>query len=76
MFGFWRLFRQRLLDERFLVHRHKATSFAGSAVALAIGGLALYDHVVLGRFRWDLVGLLCLMVTVKLGCLVWYTLRD
>jgi hypothetical protein len=72
----WRTLRERMLDERFVVHRYKSTSYAGSAVAVALGGLSLYDYFVHGRFRWDLFGLLCLMVVVKLGCMTWFRLRD
>jgi hypothetical protein len=76
MFVYWTRLREQMLDERFVLHRYKSTSIAGSAVAVAMGGLALYDYVGAGRFRWDLFGLLCLMVVVKLGCMAWFRLRD
>jgi len=76
MFPFWVSLRERLLDERFVLHRYKSTSHAGMAVALALGGWFLYDQVTVGRIRWDLLVLLGLMVAVKLGFLAWYTLRD
>lgn len=76
MFPFWISLRERLFDERFVLHRYKSTSHAGVAVALAIAGWAVHDQVILGRIRWDLLALLGLMVAVKLGFMAWYTLRD
>jgi hypothetical protein len=76
MSPFWLSLRKRLLDERFVLHRYRSTSHAGVAVAVAIGGWAVHDQLTLGRMRWDLIALLGLMVAVKLGFMVWYTLRD
>jgi hypothetical protein len=76
MFPFWSSLRERLLDERFVLHRYQSTSHAGIAVALALAGWFLYDQVTRGRIRWDFLVLLGLMVAVKLGFMAWYTLRD
>jgi hypothetical protein len=76
MFSFWIVLKERLFDERFVLHRYKSTSHAGVAVALAIAGWALYEQLVLGRVRWDFLALLGLMAAVKLGFMAWYTWRD
>ena len=66
----------RFVDERFLEHRRRSTSAAGIAGALGLGCLLEYhvfhDHVI----RWDLMGVLLGMMTVKLGLMAWYKWRD
>jgi hypothetical protein len=66
----------RFVDERFLEHRRRSTSAAGIAGGLGLVSLLEYhifhDHVI----RWDLLGVMLVMVTVKLGLMAWYKWRD
>jgi hypothetical protein len=66
----------RAVDERFLIHRLRATSIAGISCAMLALVLFLYryyfDHVV----RWDLLAVAVTNVAVKLGVMAWYSLTD
>lgn len=66
----------RILDERFLDHRRRSSTFAVMAGALVSGGLVeyhlLHDH----RIDWGLFSVLIAMVVVKLSAMAWFRLRD
>lgn len=66
----------RIIDERFLEHRRRSSTFALMAGALVSGGLAeyrlLHDH----RFDWELFAVLAAMVTVKLTAMAWFRFND
>jgi len=66
----------RLIDERFLAHRQRATSIGGmAAVALSMGLFAwhLYiDNIV----SWDLLAVGLTAVVVKLTVMIWSGLTD
>jgi hypothetical protein len=66
----------RVLDERFLDHRRRSSTFAVMAGALVSGGLVeyhlLHDH----RIDWGLFSVLIAMVVVKLSAMAWFRLRD
>ena len=64
------------VDERFLTHRLRSTSWAGMAAAAAAGGLALYRLLHDHRIEWDLFAVLGLMVLVKFSVLAWYRYTD
>jgi hypothetical protein len=64
------------MDERFLLHRYKATSHAAVATAFAIGGYFFYEQFANDTIRYDLMALLGVMAVVKLGFMVWYRLRN
>lgn len=66
----------RLIDERFLEHRRRSSTFALMAGALVSGGLAeyhlLHDH----RIDWGLFSVLFAMVFVKLTAMAWFRFHD
>ena len=61
-----------VVDERFLMHRLRATSIASMAgVVLAMGLFAFHyirDHV----WNWELFSIGAVMAFVKQGLMVWY----
>jgi hypothetical protein len=66
----------RIFDERFLVHRLRSTSTAG--ITVAAGSLVLFEYrfVVDHVLDWDLLGVGCAFVVVKLLLMVWYSLKN
>lgn len=66
----------RVLDERFLEHRRRSSTFALMAGALVSGGVAeyrlLHDH----RFDVEMFAVLGAMVVVKLTAFAWLRLKD
>lgn len=64
------------LDERFLDHRRRSTSFAAMAGALLSGGLVEYDWFARHFWNWELFSVLIAMVAVKLTAMTWYHFTD
>lgn len=66
----------RLIDERFLEHRRRSSTFALMAGAVVSGGLVeyhlLHDH----RIDWGLSSVLLAMVVVKLTAMAWFRIND
>lgn len=60
------------IDERFLMHRLKATSIASMAgITVAMGLFAYHfwkDHV----WNWELFSIGAIMAVVKQGIMAWY----
>jgi hypothetical protein len=63
------------VDERFLDHRRRSSTFAMMAGALVSGGLLEYHLIVQHRIDWDLAAVLGGMVLVKLATFAWFRLR-
>ena len=63
---------QGVVDERFLMHRLKATSIASMAGMILAMGLFVYhywaDHV----WNWELFSIGAVMAVVKQGLMAWY----
>jgi hypothetical protein len=64
------------VDERFLDHRRRSTSFAAMAAALITGGLFEFHLIRQHRIDWDLATILVAMVVVKLVATAWYHFTD
>jgi hypothetical protein len=64
------------LDERFLMHRLRSTSFAGVAGGVAAIGLFAWRFYVDHVWSWDLFGIAITIVVVKLGAMAWFRLTD
>ena len=66
----------KLIDERFLNHRLKSTSWAGvigGVFAASLFGYRFFiDHV----WSWDLFAVAVTIVAVKLVVLIWYRVTD
>lgn len=69
-------FLNRLIDERFLAHRQRATSYAGTAggvLAICLFAWRYYvDHI----WSWDLLAVGLTVVVVKLSVMVWSALKE
>lgn len=64
------------IDERFLQHRLRSTSYAGIAGAAVAGGIFGYRYSADGVVSWDLVAVCATMAVVKVALLLWYRLTD
>jgi hypothetical protein len=64
------------VDERFLSHRLRSTSLAG--IVCTVLALLLFEyHFFFNHvWSWDLLAVALTFVSVKLGAMVWYRLRD
>lgn len=64
------------IDERFLIHRLRATSLASIAgVTLTMGFFVyhwIHDHV----WSWELFSIGLTMAVVKQGLMIYYRLKD
>jgi hypothetical protein len=66
----------RLIDERFLEHRRRSSTFALMAGAFVSGGLFEYELVRHHRIDWELFAVLTAMVIVKLTAMAWFRFND
>jgi hypothetical protein len=64
------------VDERFLLHRLRATSLAGVAGGLAASFLFVYFYFADGSPRWDLLAVALVIAAVKMGMLAYYRWTD
>jgi hypothetical protein len=69
-------FLTRIVDERFLMHRLKSTSYAGMGVAA--GSLLLFLYRLYVQQRWDLelLAVGAAFVAIKMSFMAWYVLTD
>ena len=61
-----------MVDERFSIHRLKATRLAAIASAAVAAGWYIYYFVARGEVRHDLLSVLLTMGIVKLAALAFY----
>lgn len=75
-----RLFSRKVLgvtvDERFLDHRRRSSTFAMMAGALVSGGLFEYHLLRQHTYDWEMGGVLLAMVATKLTAMAWYRFTD
>lgn len=64
------------VDERFLDHRRRSTSFAAMAAAIVSGGLFEYELIRNHRIAWELMSVLLAMVVVKFAAMAWFHFTD
>jgi hypothetical protein len=60
------------IDERFLEHRRRSTSYASIVGGWVACGLFAYRFFVHGVWSWDLFAVAVTIVVVKLALLTWY----
>lgn len=65
-----------LFDERFVLHRLKATRFAAVVTAVAMAAYYYYELIKTDTIRYDLLVLLGIMVVAKLGATIYYRLTN
>lgn len=70
------IIQEKLGDERYHLHRYKATSHAAVVAGAMLGGWFGYQMLAHGQARWDLAVIMLAMVVTKLGALLWYRYRD
>jgi hypothetical protein len=66
----------RRIDERFLNHRLRSTSFAGIIGGVLAICLFAYRYYMNGIWSWDLLAVGATFVAVKLAFMAWYLLTD
>ncbi|HEY6447837.1 MAG TPA: hypothetical protein VIY53_15355 [Acidobacteriaceae bacterium] len=64
------------VDERFLEHRRRSTSFSAMAGAIVSGGLFEYELIRHHRIDWELATVLLAMLAVKFAAMTWYHFTD
>ena len=62
----------KILDERYFLHRYKATSHAGIVMAVFVAGFFLYYRLHDDVFRWDLAVPLFAGAMTKVAAMVYY----
>ena len=66
----------KVIDERFLMHRLRATSMAGVAASTVATLLWFYRFTFDHRFSWDLLAVPLTMIAVKWSLLLYYRQTD
>jgi hypothetical protein len=66
----------RAIDERFLEHRRRSTSIAGTVGATLALLLFAYRYYVNHVWSWDLFAVGLSVVIVKLALMIYYYLTD
>jgi len=69
-------FMESFFDERFIVHRLKATRFAAVVTALAMAGYFAYEFYAQGVLRKDMLALLALLAVAKVAAMAYYRLME
>jgi hypothetical protein len=67
---------RQIVDERFLMHRLKAMSFAAMAGGTLAMGFFLYHWWVDRVWNWELFSIGAVMAVVKQGLMAWYRHKD
>jgi len=65
-----------VVDERFLNHRLRSSSFSGIVGALTAIAIFEYKFFAKHIWSWDLLVVVCAMVVVKLAMMAWYLLKK
>jgi hypothetical protein len=65
-----------LVDERFLDHRRRASSFAGIAAAVVAIVLLEYRFFRYSVWDWDLFAVVMVFLVLKMGLFFWYRAHD
>jgi hypothetical protein len=66
----------RAIDERFLTHRLRSTSFAGIVGGVVALGLFAYRYYIDHILSWDLLAVGVSIVAVKVTLMIWYHFTD
>ena len=69
-------FLKNLFDERFIMHRLKATRFAAVVTALAMALYTYYDMFAHDVIRVDMIVLLGILAVSKLAATVYYRMTN
>jgi hypothetical protein len=66
----------KFVDERFLAHRLRSSSFAGIAGCLVAVGIFEYRFIFQHVLSWDLLAFASTMAAVKIAMMLWYGCTD
>jgi len=66
----------KVVDERFLNHRLRATSLAGIIGGILAICLFAYRYYFNHLWSWDLFAVAVTIVAVKLTVMIWYRVND
>ena len=69
-------FLKNLFDERFIMHRLKATRFAAVVTALAMALYTYYEMFKHDVIRVDMIVLLGILAASKLGATIYYRMTN
>jgi hypothetical protein len=69
-------FLSRLVDERYMAHRQRATSIAGTIAVVLAMCLFAWRFFVDNVWSWDLLAIGLTAAAVKIAVMVWSGLRD
>jgi hypothetical protein len=61
-----------MLDERFIMHRFKATRLSLMVGMFAMVGCFVFEMLVHRTIRWDLLGILLVITVTKLCAMLYY----
>jgi hypothetical protein len=64
------------VDERFLDHRRRSTSFAAAAGAIVTGALFEDELILHHHVAWELLSVLLTMFIVKFAAMTWFHFTD
>lgn len=65
-----------VIDERYLAHRLRSTSIAGTMGGLVAAGLFAYRYFVDHRWSWDLLAVVVTIIVVKYAVFFWSAWKD
>lgn len=66
----------KVIDERFLMHRLRASSLGGIIGGTVAVLLWFYRYTVDHRFSWDLLAVALTIIAVKWSVMIWYRTTD
>ena len=70
------LIPKKFVDERFLMHRWRATSFGGIAGGILAMALFAYHYYHDHLWSWELLSVGLTMAVVKWTAMLWYRFND
>jgi hypothetical protein len=60
------------MDERFIMHRYKATRAATIVGVIGMGAFFWYDYIASRAIRWDFLLVMGAMAVVKVAAMLYY----
>jgi hypothetical protein len=61
-----------MIDERFIMHRYKATRLAMLVGIILMGVLFFREYIATRSIRYDLFGIMLAMAVAKVGAMLYY----
>ncbi len=60
------------MDERFIMHRYKATRLAMFVGIILMGVLFFYEYIAYRSIRYDIFAIMVAMAAAKVGAMLYY----